>query len=100
MTTEDLGPRVVAVEAWERIRVPVYDGTGRPDQIMVGGPDVMTIQCTKCKRGPWSVREGIDEFVETRFHAAGMTVRICCETCQGTVSYPVTELPGYVETHS
>jgi hypothetical protein len=97
---EDLGPEVVAVETWKQIIVAVYDGTGRPDQIMVGGPELMSIRCTKCRKGPWRVREGRDEFIENRFWAGGIVVRIYCETCQQNRAMPVAELPGYVESHS
>lgn len=93
------GPEVVKVVTWKQHEVRIGDGTGRPPQMMVGGPKVMLVQCTKCGTAPWRVTEG-RHASESTFEAAGMMVSVYCASCEQLRGQQVSNLPGYVETHA
>lgn len=94
---EKPGPEVVEVLDWKYNKVPIYDGTGRPPQEVLGGPDRMLVHCTKCDKKSWTVTPGPDVFKEPLFHRQGVGVRIYCGTCQQNRHIPVSDLPGFVE---
>lgn len=94
------GPEVVDVLHWKRHERPIGDGTGRPAQVVVGGPEVMMIRCTKCNKRPWRVTESRKGADDSHFEAQGTMVSIYCATCEQLRGQSVSSLPRFVETHS